>query len=125
VASLVKLHSRMPSRTVLLLTRSTAPVHRLLRRLIFGRRQNELMETAQSATAPHEETEHRERHARLCRALDQLPNVYRTVLILCEIESLPSEEVAHLTGISLGTLWVRLHRGRAKLSACLSAEMAP
>jgi DNA-directed RNA polymerase specialized sigma24 family protein len=35
------------------------------------------------------------------------------------------EEVAGLAGISLGTLWVRLHRGRARLLAFLSEEERP
>lgn len=97
----------------------------LIRSLIFGRRQDEIAATAPSAVTPYEEIERRERHLRLYRALDRLPDAYRTALILYEIEGLPGEEVAQLTGIRLGTLWVRLHRGRAKLSACLSAEVEP
>ena len=94
-----------------------------VRALLFGRH-HEAMATPASAT-PHEEIERRERHLQLYRALDRLPEAYRTALILYEIEGLSGEQVAELTGTSLGTLWVRLHRGRAKLLACLSAEERP
>jgi RNA polymerase sigma-70 factor (ECF subfamily) len=97
----------------------------LVRRLLFGRHRDEIATAAPAATTPHEEIERRERHLRLYRALDQLPDAHRTPLILYEIEGLSGEEVAELVGISLGTLWVRLHRGRAKLLAFLSAEEKP
>jgi RNA polymerase sigma-70 factor, ECF subfamily len=97
----------------------------LIRSLLFGRRRDEIAAAAPPAATPYEEIERRERHLRLYRALDKLPEAYRTALILYEIEGLSGEEVAQLTGISLGTLWVRLHRGRAKLLACLSAEKEP
>lgn len=93
-----------------------------IRGMLFGRRRDEMVANTPPASTPHEEIERRERHVRLYRALDTLPEAYRTALILYEIEGLPGEEVAQLTGISLGTLWVRLHRGRAKLLASLSAE---
>ena len=54
------------------------------------------------------------------QALDRLPDVYRTALILYELEELPGEEVARLTGVPLGTVWVRLHRGRERLMQILS-----
>ncbi len=94
----------------------------LIRSLLFGRHEAEVMASAVEAAAPDEELERRERHLRLYRALDKLPDAYRTALILYEIEDLPCEEIAALTGVSLGTLWVRLHRGRTKLLACLAAE---
>ena len=91
-----------------------------LRGLLFQRRRNELVETAPAT--PYEEVERCERQARLYRALDQLPDAYRTALILYEIECLPGDEVAELTGVSVGTLWVRLHRGRIRLLECLTRE---
>ena len=69
-----------------------------------------------------EELIRRERVARLYRALDRLPDIYRTALILFEIEGVPGNEIAELLGIDVETLWVRLHRGRAKLLALMSRE---
>ena len=96
-----------------------------VRALLFGRHQDAIAAATLSCATPHEEIERCERHLRLYRALDGLPDAYRTALILYEIDGLSGEQVAELIGISLGTLWVRLHRGRAKLLACLSAEERP
>jgi RNA polymerase sigma-70 factor (ECF subfamily) len=96
-----------------------------LRALLFGRHQDALAEATTPSATPHEEVERREQHVLLYQALGRLPDAYRTALILYEIDGLSGEAVAELIGISLGTLWVRLHRGRAKLLACLSEEERP
>ena len=69
---------------------------------------------------PQHELERREENARLYQALDRLPDMYRTAVILYELEELSGEEVARLTGVPLGTVWVRLHRGRERLLQILS-----
>jgi RNA polymerase sigma-70 factor (ECF subfamily) len=48
------------------------------------------------------------------RLLDGLPEAERTVLILFELEGLSGEEIAGVTGDPVGTIWVRLHRARAR-----------
>jgi RNA polymerase sigma-70 factor (ECF subfamily) len=96
-----------------------------VRTLLLGQHKEEIAAVTTSTATPHEEIERREQHLRLYRALDRLPDAYRTALILYELDGLSGEQVAELTGISLGTLWVRLHRGRAKLLAHLSAEERP
>jgi RNA polymerase sigma-70 factor (ECF subfamily) len=88
-----------------------------LRRLLFDRRAPEL--TPPPSPTAFDEIERRERHARLYRALDTIPDVYRTALVLYELEALSGEAAAELLGIDVGTLWVRLHRGRAKLLKAL------
>jgi RNA polymerase sigma-70 factor, ECF subfamily len=89
-----------------------------LRRWLFGRNQTELVPP--EPRTPQHELERQEQSARLYRALDRLSEVYRTTLILYELEELSGEEVARLTGVSLGTVWVRLHRGRERLMQILS-----
>jgi RNA polymerase sigma-70 factor (ECF subfamily) len=64
-----------------------------------------------------EEMERREAAAEVYSALDRLAEKYRSVVILFEIEGMSGEEIASLTGMSLATVWVRLHRGRQKLRA--------
>jgi RNA polymerase sigma-70 factor (ECF subfamily) len=96
-----------------------------LRRLLFHRRQDEMATTQAAPATPHQELERQEEHERLYRALDRLPDKYRTALVLYEIEGLSSDEIAELTGVSVGTVWVRLHRGRAKLFECLTSEAEP
>jgi RNA polymerase sigma-70 factor (ECF subfamily) len=89
-----------------------------LRQWLFG--QNQTMLVPPEPRTPQHELERREQSARLYQALDRLPDVYRTALILYELEELPGEEVARLTGVPLGTVWVRLHRGRERLMQILS-----
>ena len=47
---------------------------------------------------------------------------YRTVLILSEYEGLKNKEIAEVLGVSLDTVKIRLHRGRAKLKKRMSRE---
>jgi RNA polymerase sigma-70 factor (ECF subfamily) len=96
-----------------------------IRRLLWNRHQDALVSLAPTPSTPQKEIERRERHVRLYHALDRLSDSYRTPLILYEIEGLPGEEVAELTSLSLATVWVRLHRGRAKLLELLSKEEQP
>jgi RNA polymerase sigma factor (sigma-70 family) len=56
-----------------------------------------------------------ERHATARAAylvLDQIPEKYRRVLILSELEGLPAEEIARLLEAPIGTVRVWLHRAR-------------
>jgi RNA polymerase sigma-70 factor (ECF subfamily) len=92
-----------------------------VRRLLFARHGAELASAPPEASAL-DEIERRERCARLYAALDRLPDGYRTALVLYEIEGLSGEEVAELLDVDVGTVWVRLHRGRAKLLAALARE---
>jgi RNA polymerase sigma-70 factor, ECF subfamily len=98
---------------------------RFLRGLLFRGRQDEMADAMPVPATPIQELERREDHERLYRALDRLPDRYRTAVILYDIDGLGSEEVAELTGVTVGTLWARLHRGRAKLFEHLSSEKGP
>jgi RNA polymerase sigma-70 factor (ECF subfamily) len=61
---------------------------------------------------PLEELERCRRDQRLYRTLDQLPEKYRTVLILFDLDGLSGEEVVALTGRKVSTLRVWLFRAR-------------
>jgi len=56
--------------------------------------------------------EARERTILLYQLLDEMPESQRTTFILFELEGLSGEEVAKITGASVGTVWVRLSRAR-------------
>lgn len=47
--------------------------------------------------------------------VDGLPESYRTVLILSDLEELTNSEIAGILDISLETVKIRLHRARARL----------
>jgi RNA polymerase sigma-70 factor (ECF subfamily) len=61
---------------------------------------------------PLEELERCRRDQRLYRTLDTLPEKYRTVLILFDLDGLSGEEVVALTGRKVSTLRVWLFRAR-------------
>jgi RNA polymerase sigma-70 factor (ECF subfamily) len=47
-------------------------------------------------------------------ALEELPEIFRTVLVLREFEELSYQDIADLLGISIGTVESRLFRARAR-----------
>ena len=47
--------------------------------------------------------------------IEKLPESYRTVLILSDLEELSNKEIAEILGLSLDTIKIRLHRAREKL----------
>lgn len=53
------------------------------------------------------------------RALETIPEDFRTVVILCDIEGLTYEEIAEFVNCPIGTVRSRLHRGRKMLRAKL------
>lgn len=46
------------------------------------------------------------------KAINELPEEFRTVIILCDLEDFSYEEIAQITEIPLGTVRSRLHRAR-------------
>lgn len=73
---------------------------------------------------PVEELERRQTKERVNRILDRLPEKYRRVLILFELEQMSGEEIAALTGVKLATVWVHLHRARGLFVAEMNREPA-
>jgi RNA polymerase sigma-70 factor, ECF subfamily len=72
------------------------------------------------AESPYEMVRHKENRERVEQALRQVPEPFRTTLILRDIEEFVYEEVAAIQGINLGTVKSRLVRGRACLKALLT-----
>ncbi len=52
-------------------------------------------------------------------ALDALPEEFRTVIVLCDIEGLSYKEIAEAVDCPVGTVMSRLYRGRRQLEASL------
>jgi RNA polymerase sigma-70 factor, ECF subfamily len=63
--------------------------------------------------------ERQESCALVRRCIDQLPESYRTVLLLRDIEGLDTEETARLLGTGQGVVKTRLHRARQALRSLL------
>ena len=65
--------------------------------------------------SPFESASHEEVRAKVEQELRQVPEPYRTAVILRDIEDLSYEEIAEVLGVSLGTVKSRLMRGREAL----------
>jgi RNA polymerase sigma-70 factor, ECF subfamily len=62
----------------------------------------------------------REEVARItAEVLDELPEIFRTVLVLREFEDLSYQEMADVLGVSIGTVESRLFRARARFKEAL------
>jgi RNA polymerase sigma-70 factor (ECF subfamily) len=65
--------------------------------------------------SPFEKFAHTEVRAAVDEALQQVPEPYRTALILRDLEEMSYEEIAEVLAISLGTVKSRITRGRDAL----------
>ncbi|HEX4284137.1 MAG TPA: sigma-70 family RNA polymerase sigma factor [Terracidiphilus sp.] len=70
---------------------------------------------------PAEALEQKELGELLRRAIEGLPEIYRNIVVLRDIEEMDIRETAAALGISEGAVKVRLHRARAMLQR----ELAP
>ena len=70
-------------------------------------------EAATDRPGPAEEAERTERREKVREILDSLPEQYRVILLLRDIEGLPSREVAEILNMNHATVRWRLHRARA------------
>jgi RNA polymerase sigma-70 factor (ECF subfamily) len=74
---------------------------------------------ADHADSPFDHASQTETRERVEAALRQLPEAFRTVVILREIEGFAYEEIAEILNVNLGTIKSRLTRGRSALRALL------
>ncbi len=58
------------------------------------------------------------------RALSQLPDDQRVVIVLSDIHGHTYDEIAEITGVAVGTVKSRISRSRSKLRDVISAEPA-
>jgi RNA polymerase sigma-70 factor (ECF subfamily) len=77
---------------------------------------------ADAGRSPFEHAAQQELHERVEAALRQVPEAFRTVVVLREIEGFTYEEIADIVGVNLGTVKSRLTRGRAALRELLALE---
>ena len=61
---------------------------------------------------------------RLNAAIQQLPVVFREVLVLRALEEMSYEEIAQIAGLPIGTVMSRLSRARRLLRAALSEQVS-
>lgn len=61
---------------------------------------------------PDDEIIHAEFSAELKKALNELPDVYRNAIVMCDLEGLSYSEIAEIQKTTIGTVRSRIHRGR-------------
>lgn len=72
---------------------------------------------------PAEALERKELGAILRKAIDNLPEIYRNIVLLRDIQEMDIRETAVALGISEGSVKVRLHRARAMLQRELAPQL--
>lgn len=80
------------------------------------------VDAVDTSPQPQETVEHRETQKLLQEGLSALPEEYRKLLILREIEGLSYTEIAESASIELGTVKSRISRGRSLLRNFLSGN---
>ncbi len=75
---------------------------------------------ADDAESPEETVLRLERSKRLMAALNELPDIFREIIVLCDIEGCGYEEIARTLDINIGTVKSRVARGREQLRKRLS-----
>lgn len=76
-------------------------------------------ELASDTPSPTDNLATKEFYDQLQKAIADLPESFRTTIVLREIQGLPYEEIAEITGVSLGTVKSRIARARLKLQSML------
>jgi len=56
------------------------------------------------------------------RALERVPEVFRTALVLRDVEEFSYDEIARILDVPIGTVMSRIHRGRAALRDALAGK---
>jgi RNA polymerase sigma-70 factor (ECF subfamily) len=77
---------------------------------------------ASNDASPYDRTAQAEMKVRVAAALQTLPEAFREVVVLREIEGFGYEEIAEMLQVNLGTVKSRLTRGRAALREALTCD---
>lgn len=66
-----------------------------------------------------QDIENKELKAALTNCIENLPEKYRTVFLLKNVQNYETEEICNELGITASNLWVIIHRARHQLRKCL------
>ncbi len=65
--------------------------------------------------SPEESAISNEREMALVNALNEMPEIFREVIVLCDLEGLSYDEISVTLGVNIGTVKSRIARGREDL----------
>ncbi|RYG49658.1 sigma-70 family RNA polymerase sigma factor [bacterium] len=80
---------------------------------------------ADESPTPDQELMQDEFRIQLREALDRLPDVYRSAIVMCDLDGLSYSEIADAQGTTIGTVRSRIHRGRRLLRDIVLRSGAP
>lgn len=86
---------------------------------IFGDDDEQIIELKDNSVLPDVAADSEIKNKIIQEALNKVKKVYREVVILRDIQDLSYEEIAEITGLSIGTVKSRINRGRAQLQELL------
>ncbi|HEY7600218.1 MAG TPA: sigma-70 family RNA polymerase sigma factor [Candidatus Limnocylindrales bacterium] len=78
---------------------------------------------APDVEGPERQAVLRSRSRVIAQALNEITHDQRTAIVLYDVEGYDYQEIADMTGVSLGTVKSRIHRGRLALRELLEGEM--
>jgi RNA polymerase sigma-70 factor, ECF subfamily len=73
---------------------------------------------------PERAAAHKQIRRRIERAIDELPDDFRAVFVMRDVEAISVAETADVLALSPATVKTRLHRARRRLRRALAAELA-
>lgn len=76
----------------------------------------------EAALSAHQEVERQEMNSCIRGFVENLPESYRTVLVLSELEDMKNSDIAEILDITLATVKIRLHRAKEALKKELQAH---
>lgn len=98
-------------------------VNTALNRLRRGGRRPEVESAAERPTPPPDADETILNQRVLGQALDRLPDGYRKVLVMHDVEGMTHEEIADRLGVAIGTSKSQLHKARARMREFLAPSV--
>jgi RNA polymerase sigma-70 factor (ECF subfamily) len=81
------------------------------------------MEIADWDQSPQEVLIRNETYRYVLKAIDSLPDEYRTVIVLCDLQQMSYQQIAQITNLSLEAVKTRIHRGRLMLRRKVDAYL--
>ena len=91
----------------------------------FGQGNVVMFSTTPSSNDPESDAGREQVRQVLERAIDELPEAFRIVFVLREIQGLSTEETADVLSIAAGTVKTRLHRARRLMRLALEKALSP
>ncbi len=109
------------------LDRLRSPAHRRAAPIIppddpAGQREESVLRWGEPAPSVEQQAVRRQMRACIRNVVETLPENYRIVIVLSDLEGLEDREIAAVLGVTPGAVKIRLHRARASLKKALESR---